>query len=110
MSRKLKSTCKIYICLVTFKSVEEQQQNKSLKDRLEIMEIDLESERKKVFENERKIKSLEANLFDAGHQLREALKTANHAANLKAKYNTIQKRFLLFREVNIQIPKIFYKN
>lgn len=81
--------------------MEEQKENQSLKDRLEIMEIELKSERKKVSENKRKIQSLEANVFDAGHQLKEALKTANHAANIMTKYNTLKKRFLLCREVNI---------
>ncbi|XP_033222128.1 hamartin [Belonocnema kinseyi] len=87
------------------KSVEEQKENQTLKDRLEIMKIELKSERKKVSENERKIQSLEANVFDAGHQLKEALKTANQAANLKTKLNTLQTRFLMFREAQMRLQR-----
>ena len=81
--------------------MEEQKQCQTLKDKVEALEIELKSERKKVAEDEKRIQALEANLFDAGHQLKEALIAANHAEELKRKFSTIQKRFLLFREVNI---------
>lgn len=67
------------------------------------MEIKLKSERKKSSEGERHIQSLGFDLFNAGNQLREALKTVNYAEELQRKLCTIKKQFLLFREAQMRI-------
>lgn len=79
--------------------IEEQRQNQSLKDRLESVELELKNEQKKVTDCEQRIRSTEASLFDAGHQLRVALKAANRSKELERTLDTVQKKFLLLGEV-----------
>lgn len=79
--------------------IEEQRQNQIIKDRLESVELELKNEQKKVADYERQIRSTEASLFDAGHQLRVALKAANRSKELERNLDIIQKKFLLLREV-----------
>ncbi|XP_043481993.1 hamartin [Leptopilina heterotoma] len=87
------------------KCVEEQQQNQTFKDKIEALEIELKSERKKLSEGERQMKSLESDLFTAGNQLKETLKTVNYAEELQKKLCTIKKQFLLFREAQMRIQQ-----
>lgn len=48
--------------------------------------------KKKVADYERQIRSTEASLFDAGHQLRVALKAANRSKELERNLDIIQKK------------------
>lgn len=82
------------------KCVEEQRQNQILKDRNESLELELKEEQKKVIECEQETRSAEAALFDAGHQLKEALKAANRAKELEHTLDTVQKKLLLLGEVS----------
>lgn len=51
------------------------------------------------------MKSLESDLFTAGNQLKETLKTVNYAEELQKKLCTIKKQFLLFREAQMRIQQ-----
>lgn len=79
--------------------VEEQRQNQTLKNRLESVELELKNEQKKVSDCEQRLRSTEASLFDAGHQLRVALKAADRSKELERTLDTVQKKFLLLGEV-----------
>ena len=78
---------------------EEQQKNATLRDRIEMLEDELKSEKKKVTDHEKQTRAAEATLFEAAHQLKEALKAANQSEELKRVLDTVQKRFLLLGEV-----------
>lgn len=78
-----------------------------MKDRLESVEVKLKNEQKKVADCEQRIQSTEASLFDAGHQLRVALKAANRSKELERTLDTVQKKFLLLAEVLLKIIYIF---
>ncbi|CAK9803346.1 TSC1 [Anthophora plagiata] len=87
------------------KCVEEQRHNQTLKERLESVELELKNEQKKVTDCEQRIRSTEASLFDAGHQLRVALKAANRSKELERTLNTVQKKFLLFGEAQTKLQE-----
>ncbi|OAD53452.1 Hamartin [Eufriesea mexicana] len=87
------------------KCVEEQRQNQILKDRLESVKLELKSEQKKVIDCEQRIRSTEASLFDAGHQLRVALKAANRSKELECTLDTVQKKFLLLGEAQAKLQE-----
>ncbi|XP_050600953.1 hamartin isoform X4 [Bombus affinis] len=87
------------------KCVEEQRQNQILKDRLESVEAKLKNEQKKVADCEQRIQSTEASLFDAGHQLRVALKAANRSKELERTLDTVQKKFLLLAEAQTKLQE-----
>lgn len=87
------------------KCIEEQRQNQIVKDRLESVELELKNEQKKVADYERQIRSTEASLFDAGHQLRVALKAANRSKELERNLDIIQKKFLLLREAQVKLQE-----
>ncbi|XP_033352839.1 hamartin isoform X5 [Bombus vosnesenskii] len=87
------------------KCVEEQRQNQILKDRLESVEVKLKNEQKKVADCEQRIQSTEASLFDAGHQLRVALKAANRSKELERTLDTVQKKFLLLAEAQTKLQE-----
>ncbi|CAL7939958.1 unnamed protein product [Xylocopa violacea] len=87
------------------KCVEEQRQNQILKDRLESLELELKNEQKKVADCEQRIRSTDASLFDAGHQLRVALKAANRSKELERTLDTLQKKFLLLGEAQTKLEE-----
>ncbi|XP_068982212.1 hamartin isoform X4 [Bombus flavifrons] len=87
------------------KCVDEQRQNQILKDRLESVEVKLKNEQKKVADCEQRIQSTEASLFDAGHQLRVALKAANRSKELERTLDTVQKKFLLLAEAQTKLQE-----
>ena len=64
-----------------------------------MLEEELKTERKKVTEHEKQTRAAEATLFEAAHQLKEALRAANQSEELKRVLDTVQKRFLLLGEV-----------
>ncbi|KAG7189794.1 hypothetical protein KM043_017455 [Ampulex compressa] len=80
------------------KCVEEQRQCQGLRDHLESLELELKSEQKKVIESGQQIRSTEAALFDAAHQLKGALKAANRSKELERILDTLQKKFILLGE------------
>nr|XP_034183877.1 hamartin isoform X1 [Osmia lignaria]XP_034183886.1 hamartin isoform X1 [Osmia lignaria]XP_034183894.1 hamartin isoform X1 [Osmia lignaria]XP_034183904.1 hamartin isoform X1 [Osmia lignaria] len=87
------------------KCVEEQQQNLTLKNRLESVELELTNEQKKVSDCEQRLRSTEASLFDAGHQLRVALKAADRSKELERTLDTVQKKFLLLGEAQLKLKE-----
>ncbi|XP_043514141.1 hamartin isoform X1 [Frieseomelitta varia] len=87
------------------KCVEEQRQNQILKERLESIEVKLKNEQKKVADCEQRIQSTEASLFDAGHQLRVALKAANRSKELERTLDSVQKKFLLLGEAQAKLQE-----
>ncbi|XP_043492951.1 hamartin isoform X2 [Polistes fuscatus] len=80
------------------KCVEGERQNQILKDRNESLKLELKEEQKKVAVCEQETRSAEAALFDAGHQLKEALKTANRTKELENNLDIVQKKLLLLGE------------
>lgn len=72
-----------------------------LKDRLECIELELKSEQKKAAEIQQQLRSTEAELFTAGHQLKAALRAADRGKEQERVLDTVQKRFLLLGEVII---------
>ncbi|XP_012138011.1 tuberous sclerosis 1 protein hamartin [Megachile rotundata] len=87
------------------KCVEEQRQNQTLKNRLESVELELKDEQKKVTDCEQRLRSTEASLFDAGHQLRVALKAADRSKELERTLDTVQKKFLLLGEAQLKLKE-----
>lgn len=87
------------------KCIEEQRQNQLLKDRNESLELVLKGEQKKVVECEQQTRSAEAALFDAGHQLKEALKAANRGKELERTLDTVQKKLLLLGEAQLKLQE-----
>ncbi|XP_012279435.1 hamartin [Orussus abietinus] len=85
------------------KCVEEQQQNKLLRERSESLELEIKQEKKKLASCERETRSAEAALFDAAHQLKDALKAANRGEELKRTLDTVQKKFLLLGEAQSRL-------
>ncbi|XP_015607620.1 hamartin [Cephus cinctus] len=83
--------------------VEEQQQSKLLRDRVESLELEIKEEKKKVAAGERQTQAAEAALFEAAHQLKDALKAANRGEELKRTLDTVQKRFLLLGEAQLKL-------
>lgn len=63
--------------------------------------MELKSGQKKATETQQQLRSTEAELFNAGHQLKAALKAADRGKELERVLDTVQKRFLLLGEVNI---------
>ena len=78
-----------------------------MKERLESVEVKLKNEQKKVTDCEQRIQSTEASLFDAGHQLRVALKAANRSKELERTLDSVQKKFLLLGEVLFPITYVY---
>ncbi|XP_046815963.1 hamartin [Vespa crabro] len=87
------------------KCVEEQRQNQILKVRNESLELELKEEQQKIVECEQETRSVEAALFDAGHQLKEALKAANRAKELEHTLDTVQKKLLLLGEAQSKLQE-----
>lgn len=79
--------------------VEEQRQSHAFKERLECLELELKSEQKKATEIQQQLRSTEAELFNAGHQLKEALKAADRGKELERTVDIMQKKFVLLGEV-----------
>lgn len=88
------------------KCVEQERQNKVLKDRLDSVELELTNERKKVIDCEQQIRSAEASLFNAGHQLRVALKAANRSKELERMLDVAQKKLLLLGEAQAKLQEV----
>lgn len=61
--------------------------------------MELKSEQKKAAETQQQLRSTEAELFNAGHQLKAALKAADRGKELERIVETMQKKFLLWGEV-----------
>ncbi|XP_012227848.1 hamartin isoform X2 [Linepithema humile] len=87
------------------KGVEEQQQSRALKDRLECLELELKSEQKKAAETQQQLRSTEADLFNAGHQLKAALKAADRGKELERIVETMQKKFVLWGEAQLRLEE-----
>ncbi|XP_026666826.1 hamartin isoform X2 [Ceratina calcarata] len=87
------------------KCVDQERQNKVLKHRLDSVELELTNERKKVVDCEQRIRSAEASLFDAGHQLRVALKAANQSKELERMLDVVQKKLLLLGEAQAKLQE-----
>lgn len=79
--------------------MEEQRQSHMFKDRLENLELELKNEQKKTAEAQQQLRSVEAELFNAGHQLKAALKAADRGKELECIVDTMQKKFVLLGEV-----------
>lgn len=82
------------------KCKEEQQLNSKSKDRIDILEDELKKKKKKLTELEKQTRAAEATLFEAAHQLKEALRGANQSEELKRVLDVVQKKFILLGEVN----------
>lgn len=65
--------------------------------------MELKNEKKKVLEREKETKAAQATLFEAAHQLKEALKAANKSEELKRVLDSVQKRFLLLGEAQARM-------
>ncbi|XP_014474837.1 PREDICTED: hamartin [Dinoponera quadriceps] len=87
------------------KCVEEQRQNHVLRDRLECLELELKSEQKKAAETQQQLRSTEAELFTAGHQLKAALKAADRGKEQERVLDIVQKRFLLLGEAQLKLKE-----
>lgn len=74
-----------------------------MKDKIELLELELKSEKKRVLEGEKQTKAAQATLFEAVHQLKEALKAANKSEELKRVLDSVQKRFLLLGEAQSRL-------
>lgn len=53
-----------------------------------------------MIETQQQLRSTEAELFNAGHQLKAALKAADRGRELERVLDSVQKRFLLLGEVS----------
>ncbi|XP_011495436.1 PREDICTED: hamartin [Ceratosolen solmsi marchali] len=93
----------IHHCQTKYK--EEQQQNAALKDRIEHLQDELKNEKKKVMDHEKQTRAAEATLFEAAHQLKEALRAANQSEELKRVLDAVQKRFILLGEAQGRIQE-----
>ncbi|XP_026829957.1 hamartin isoform X2 [Ooceraea biroi] len=87
------------------KCIEEQQQSYTLKDRLECLELELKSEQKKAAETQQQLRSTEAELFNAGQQLKAALKAADRGKELERILDTMQKKFVLLGEAQLRLEE-----
>ncbi|XP_039310826.1 hamartin isoform X2 [Solenopsis invicta] len=87
------------------KCVEEQRQSHAFKDRLENLELELKSEQKKTTETQQQLRSVEAELFNAGHQLKAALKAADRGKELESIVETMQKKFVLLGEAQLRLEE-----
>ncbi|XP_077271956.1 tuberous sclerosis 1 protein hamartin isoform X1 [Temnothorax americanus] len=87
------------------KCVEEQRQSHAFKDRLEILELELKNEQKKTVEAQQQLRSVEAELFNAGHQLKTALKAADRGKELECIVDTMQKKFVLLGEAQLRLEE-----
>ncbi|XP_034946883.1 hamartin [Chelonus insularis] len=101
-SKILEEKSKETIELWQTKYREEQQAHRILKEQVKLLEIELNKEKKKVSECEKQTREAEAALFDAGHQLKDALKAAKHGERLKKTLENIQKKYLLLGETQIK--------
>ncbi|XP_014230737.1 hamartin [Trichogramma pretiosum] len=79
---------------------EEQHKNVQLQNRIESLEDELKDEQKRVMENVKQTRAAEATLFEAAHQLKEALRAANQSEELKRALDATQKKFLLLGETH----------
>jgi len=79
-----------------------------LKDRLECLELELKNEQKKMIETQQQLRSTEAELFNAGQQLKAALKAADRGKELERILDTMQKKFVLLGEVIISLKLKHY--
>lgn len=61
--------------------------------------MELRDEQKKTAEAQQQLRSVEAELFNAGHQLKTALKAADRGKELECIVDTMQKKFVLLGEV-----------
>lgn len=61
--------------------------------------MELKSEQKKATEIQQQLRSTEAELFNAGHQLKAALKAADRGKELERIVDIMQKKFVLLGEV-----------
>ncbi|KAK0180659.1 hypothetical protein PV327_003022 [Microctonus hyperodae] len=87
------------------KCIEEQQQNRLLHEHVEILELELKKERKKITECEQQTREAEAALFDAAHKLKDALKAASRGEEYKKNLDNVRKRFLLLGEAQIKLQE-----
>ncbi|XP_032671289.1 hamartin isoform X2 [Odontomachus brunneus] len=87
------------------KCLEEQRQSHAFKDRLECLELELKSEHKKAAEIQQQLRSTEAELFTAGHQLKAALKAADRGKEQERVLDIVQKRFLLLGEAQLKLKE-----
>lgn len=87
------------------KCIEEQRQSHAFKDRLENLELELKSEQKKTVEAQQQLRSVEAELFNAGHQLKTALKAADRGKELECIVETMQKKFVLLGEAQLKLEE-----
>ncbi|XP_011314218.1 hamartin [Fopius arisanus] len=87
------------------KCVEEQNQNRLLREKVEAIELELKNEKKRVIECEQQARSAEALLFDAAHQLKCALKAASRGDELKRTLDLMHKRFLLLGEAQSKLQE-----
>lgn len=77
----------------------QEQQNRNLQDRVIAFELELKTERQKCMEKERERQLADANLFEAAHQLKVALKAASRGEVIRKQLEAVQKRFILYGEV-----------
>lgn len=61
--------------------------------------MELKNEQRKTTEAQQQLRSVEAELFNAGHQLKTALKAADRGKELECIVDTMQKKFVLLGEV-----------
>lgn len=77
----------------------QEQQNRNLQDRVVAFELELKAERQKYMDKERERQQADANLFEAAHQLKVALKAASRGEVTKRQLEAVQRRFILYGEV-----------
>ncbi|KAL6435574.1 hypothetical protein ACFW04_005493 [Cataglyphis niger] len=87
------------------KCIEEQQQSYAFKERLECLELELKSEQRKAAEIQQQLRSTEAELFNAGHQLKTALKAADRGKELERIVDIMQKKFVLLGEAQLRLEE-----
>ncbi|XP_066601803.1 hamartin [Prorops nasuta] len=87
------------------KCLEEQEQNRTLRNRTESLEVELKVEQSKAVECQRQTRAAEAALFEAAHQLKGALKAADRGKELERTLDIVQKKFLLFGEAHLKIQE-----
>ncbi|XP_012528539.1 hamartin [Monomorium pharaonis] len=87
------------------KCVEEQQQSRTFKERLVNLELDLKNEQIKAAGAQQQLRSVEAELFNAGQQLKAALKVADRGKELESIVETMQKRFVLLGEAQLRLAE-----
>ncbi|XP_011259804.2 hamartin [Camponotus floridanus] len=87
------------------KCIEEQRQSHAFKERLECLELELKSEQRKATEMQQQLRSTEAELFNAGHQLKAALKAADRGKELERIVDIMQKKFVLLGEAQLRFEE-----